>query len=1043
MDFRKIIPAAAVLVLLSLCQAAMGAEYYNVSNTPFATISNGPQNAIVVDVTNPNNRLEVDAAVARALAGRTRSAAENGLSRQIAKLRDAGMIRPDVDPMVYTTVMVRTNGSFDPPTRATRAYGGGTITFTYSGWSAADEALLKSFVQIAYPILVQIYGSPAKTITVQVVNDTTQTERDSLLGGVYVTGSGIQPQMKLWRFSSNVSLERSFLHLMIHAFHDTAAFSYDAWEEGFTRAAAVAAGEEIDKQIAKIPASGLKEMDFVGRNLGDAFYYLMSNYELLNQPALSNNRFLTNWTDSLQGGGQFGGMIIPRLGMSSTAWLKVYIERLRTDGQSFFKLFNQEYYLQLAGSSGISGNVPALKGIASSVAPSVEGMPFSDWFTRQYIFDTSVSIGKKLYTFTFPPDTPVNPESDGYSFPTFLIYYATTATGNETPLAGTVYPVYWDYQYQNDLFLSGQYEMVPIDKGEGYVTPTFYVDNLGGSQRIAIDYSIGTETARVYFPAGLAGTAASPNNMMGVVVGAEGGSVTLKVDSEATGASTSVLRGAFGMKSVSPVLGFSRLTITYTRTGSTPITKTVNVGPGSYLTLLHAQSAGKTLIHTFTAGTRMISLPMTTYAQDQSQALQDGNGAPAIPANKLLMARWNPLLTPAYKYEMYPRTPPFTPGRAYWAKFPSTVTVTVTGEVPDPLGNYRIGLSYGWNQVGAPFDDAVAVSSLIVETGSEDPLTFAQAWSTGLVGKVIWKYTPGSGYTEAVTIDPWEGYWIKCNVPDGVVLTIPGPGPASRSASRAASTGASTGAGRSASSAKDWSISMLAESPAGEVSKITLGAAIGATDGFDNAFDAEAPPKFGDGVTLAAQPIGAEGLCAIDTRAAGAAKIKWDMVVTPSQANEDVVLRWNGLTDAPKQYRLTITDQAAGRSQFMRTTSSYRFNSGDGSPRRFTVSADSSPSSRLMVTNLTVGPTRGSSMSFSYNISAEAFVSAEIISPGGKRVRRLDAGKPTRSGINSMVWDRRDDNGQSVPAGMYLLQVHAVTEDGEVAKVVRPVLTAR
>jgi len=1041
MDFRKIKYTATVLVIFALCQAAIGAEYYNVSNTPFATISNGPQNAIIVDVADPNNKHEVDTAIARALAGRTRSLAANGLSRQIAKLREAGLISPDADPSIYATVMVRANGSFEPPTRATRAYGGGTITFTYSGWSAADEALLRSFVQIAYPILVQIYGSPAKTITVQVVNDTTQTEKDSLLGGVYVTGNGVQPQIRLWRFSSNISLERSFLHLMIHAFHDTTAFNYDAWEEGFTRAAAVIAGEEIDKQIAQNPASGLKAMDFVGRNLGDAFYYLMPNYELLNQPALSNNKFLTNWTDSLQGGGQFGGMIIPRLGMSSTAWLKVYIERLRTDGQSFFKLFNQEYYLQLSGNSGIAGNVPALKGIASSIVPSVESMPFNDWFARQYIFDTSVSIGKKLYAFTFPPDTPTNPESEGYSFPTFLIYYATTANGNETPLAGTVYPVYWDYQYKNDIFLHSQYEMVPIDNGEGYVTPTFYVDNFGGPQRVAIDYSIGTETARVYFPAGFAGTAASPNNMMGVVVGAEGGNITLKVDSEAVGASTSVLRGAFGLKSASPVLGFSRLTITYTRTGNTPITKTVNVGPGNYLTLLHSQSAGKTLIHTFNAGTRMISLPMTTYAQDQAQALQDGSGAPAIPANKLLLARWNPLLTSTYKYEMYPRTPPFTPGRAYWAKFNSTVTVTVTGEVPDPASSYRIGLSYGWNQVGAPFDASVPVSSLMVEKGNDDPITFAQAWSSGLVGKVIWKYTPGSGYTDATTIDPWEGYWIKCNVPDGVVLIVPGP--ASRAASRTASTGASTGAGKSVSTAKDWSIRILAESPGVESSRITLGAAIGATDGFDNAFYAEAPPKFGDGVTLAAQPSGAEGLCAIDTRAAGASKIKWDIVVTPSRANEDIILRWNELTDAPKQYRLTITDQATGRSQFMRTTSSYKFNSGDGSPRKFTVSADSSPSTRLMIANLTVGPTRGSSMSFSYNISAEAQVSAEIISSSGKMVRRLEAGKPTRSGINSIVWDRRDNNGQSVPAGMYMLQVNAVTEDGEMAKSVRPVLIAR
>lgn len=1022
------------------CVAAIGADYYNVSNVPFATVSNGPQNAVVVDVTNPNDPAEVDSAVAKAIAGKSRAAA-TGMSRQIAMLRKAGMLRPDVDPMLYTTVLIRSNGSFESPTRAAQTYGGGTITFTYSGWTAADETLLKSFVQIAYPILVQIYGSPARTITVQVINDTTQTEKDSLLGGVYVTGSGVQPQIKLWRYSSDISLERSMLHMMIHAFHDTAAFSYDAWEEGFTRAAAVAAGEEIDKKIAQTPSSGLKQLDFVGHTLGDAFYYLMTNYEMLNQPALSNNKFLTSWTDSLQGGDMFGGMIIPRLGMSSTAWLKVYIERLRTDGQSFFKLFNNEYYLQLSGSSGIAGNVPALKGIASSITSTVEGQAFDDWFSKQYIFDTSVSIGKKLYVFTFPPDTPESPDTEGYSLPTVLVYYNTTTTGDETPLAGTVYPVYWDYLYENDLFLSGQYETVAITGGEGSFDPTFFVDTLGGSQRIAIDYTLGTETTRVYFPAGMAGTSALPNSFQGVVVGADTGTVAVKVDAEATGASTSVTKGAFGTSSMTDVLGFSKLHITYTPTSGTPVTKTVNVGPGNYIAFLYADSAGKTLVHTFLAGTRMISLPMTTYTQDQAAALDNGSGSPAISANSLLLARWNPLLSGDYKYEMYPRTPPFASGRAYWAKFPSTVTVTVTGDVPDPAGSYRIGLSAGWNQIGAPFNSSVSVSSIKVEKGNDDPVSFSTAWSTGLVGKTVWKYTPGTGYTEATSLDPWEGYWIKCNVADGVVLIVPGPG---RSASRAASIGASTGAGKAAiSGGNDWAIHLSANSGNGDASRVTLGVAAGATDGFDNAFDSEAPPSYGDGVSITAKTGGTETACAIDTRAAGTSKVSWDMIVTPSEPNQNITVKWGDISDAPKKCRLVLTDETTGTSRFMRTTSSYKFNSGDGSPRRLTVTADASPSTRLMITGLTVVSTRGTSLSFSYNLSAAAQVKAVIKAPGGQMIRQLNSGQPTRSGINSMVWDRRDDSGESVPAGMYLLNLEAVTEDGEMVKEIHPVLIAR
>lgn len=1035
-----VVPAALALIALALSASAAG-EYYNISNAPFATISNGPQNAIIVDVLDPNNPAEVEAAIGSVL-GRTTRAAGSPIVHQIARLREAGLIRPEVDPEIYATVLVRSGGAIEPITRATRAYGGGSITFTYSGWSAADESLLKSFVSIAYPIVQQVYGSPANTITVQVVNDTSQTEKDSLLGGVYVTGSGVQPQMRLWRFASNISLERSFLHLMIHAFHDTAAFDYDAWEEGFTRAAAVAAGEEIDKKIVQqFPAGPLEPMDFVGRDIGgDAFYYLMSTYETLNQPALSNNTFFTSWVDTLQGGGNFGGMIIPRLGMSSSAWLKVYIERLRTDGQSFFSLFNQQYYQQLSSNSGIAGNVPVLKGIAAGITPTVENIAFDSWFGRQYVFDTSVSLGKKLYAFTFPPDVPANPGTEGYSIPTFLIYYTTTSTGDETPLSGTVYPVYWDYRYATDLFLSGQYEMVPIENGEGYVTPTFFVDNIGGTQRVAMDFTIGTETARVYFPAGMAGTVASSNNFLGVVTGAESGSINAKVDAEATGTTATVTRGAFGA-SLPSLIGFSRLRITYTPTTGSQVVKTVNVGPGGYQAIINSPAAASTLFHTFTAGLRMMSVPMTTFEQDQSRALQDGSGSPAIPADKLLLARWNPLLADAYKYEMYPRTPPFTPGRAYWLKLSSSTNVTVIGESPDPGSDWRVGLVNGWNQVGTPFATSVAVSTLLIEKGNDEPITFAEAWSRGLVGKIIWKYTPGSGYSEAATLEPWEGYWFKCNVPDGVVLTIPGPESRTRSASRAASVG---GSGGTLNSKNDWSMKVSAHTSGGDSSTVTLGLAVGATDGFDYAFDADSPPSYGRATTLASVVPGRVGEpCAVDTRTAGAEKITWEMIVTPQDANEDVVLKWQDISDVPKRYRLTLVDESTGRSQFIRTTSSYRFNSGDGSQRRLKLIADSSPSTRLLISNVTVGPTRGTSVSFSYGLSSGAQVTAEIVGPTGRRVRRIEDGRVTRSGINSMTWDRRDDAGRSVPAGVYMLQMTATTEDGEMVKTVRPVLLAR
>jgi len=1038
---------AGLLAMALACPLAAGGIYYNISNAPFATISNGPQNAIIVDVANPSSPVEVKSAVEGALRIATTRAAGGAIGRQIARLRQAGLIRPDVHAITDALVLVRSGGTFTGTTRAARAYGGGEITFQYSGWAPDVQAKLQAFAQLAYPIVKGIYGNPSGTFTVTVVSDAAQTVVEQFLGGVYVTGSGVQRQIRIFPNPSGglIDLERMFLYSMIRAFHDTAAFQYDAWEEGFKRAAAVAAGELVDQEIARNPALGLVPMDFVGREgPGDVFSYLMSTYELLNQPPVSNNRFVTSWTDVINTSQNvFGGMFIPRLGTSSTAWLKVYIERLRTDGQSFFKLFNGAYYQQLSGNPGTAGNVPALVGIAAGVTPTVEGLAFSDWFRRQYIFDTSVSIGKKLYAYSVPPDAPKDPATEGYSMPVFLIYYQTTATGDETPLSGIVYPVYWNYLYDTDIFTHAQYEQVDIANGEGYVTPTFYPDNMGGNQRVAMDFTIGTETARVFFPVGMAGTEASPNNFQGTVVGANSGSVNLKVDAEAAGTDVPVTNGAFGAILPS-LLGFSRLTITFSPPVGDVVMKLANAGPGTYLTLIYARGEAKTFTHTFPGGLRLMSVPMTTFAQDQAQALQGADGKPAVPADKLLLARWNPLISADYKYEMYPRTPPFAPGKGYWVKFPASTPVTVTGETPEADADWRIGLSYGWNQIGGPFESSIPIGSLLVEKANDEPISFLDAWSTGLVGKIIWKYTPGAGYEQASSLDPWEGYWIKCNVANGVVLIVPGPGSRSR-ARTAVSEAAGRGPGRAEPPSRDtWSIKLSARSLEGDGSAVTLGVAPGATDGFDNAFDAESPPSYGRVVKVASLVSGRAGDgCALDTRPASAVKTSWEVTVVPGEPNQDIVLRWQDIASAPKRCRLTLLDQATGRNRFMRTTSAYRFNSGDGSPRRFTVIADSSPAARLMITNVIPSATRGPSVSFSYNLSADAQVAAEIVGSDGRRVRALEQGRPTRSGINSLLWDKRDDQGRPVPAGVYILQLTAATEDGEMVKNVRPVLIAR
>ena len=179
------------LVLTALLTIPYSASAYtNVVNKPFATVSKGPQNAMIVDVKNPNNRSEVRYAIDRVLHQKTRAVRTSRLAKQIAFYKKAGLLGPNENVHIDNTIMVRSKGMLVmPKPRVTRA-GGKALTFSYSytdpgkpGWDAVDMKTLKDFEAIAKPIITGIYGEPYGSYTVNVVRDDAISDRDALLGG--------------------------------------------------------------------------------------------------------------------------------------------------------------------------------------------------------------------------------------------------------------------------------------------------------------------------------------------------------------------------------------------------------------------------------------------------------------------------------------------------------------------------------------------------------------------------------------------------------------------------------------------------------------------------------------------------------------------------------------------------------------------------------------------------------------------------------------------------------------------------------------------
>jgi hypothetical protein len=200
-------------------------------------------------------------------------------------------------------------------------------------------------------------------------------------------------------------------------------------------------------------------------------------------------------------------MFSVRLGMSGAAWLKVFIEN-----PGFLHAVQCGLLQPGQRHPSLAGDVPALRAIAGSKLPTgVEGISFDDWFTRQYILDTSVSVGRKVYALVTPDST----IASGLQSPSVTLnYFETRADGDEILLNGTAYATYLDSE--NNPVQAGE-GSAPVQAGEGFFTVNVQTDQVSNVGRYSLNFAIGGLVARTYVPIGFT------SDFQGVVVG--GGSL--------------------------------------------------------------------------------------------------------------------------------------------------------------------------------------------------------------------------------------------------------------------------------------------------------------------------------------------------------------------------------------------------------------------------------------------------------------------------------------------------------------------------------------
>ncbi len=767
--------------------------------------------------------------------------------------------------------------------------------------------------------------------------------------------------------------------------------SFPAWEEGHARAAAMMAAIRLRGQ----GVAELSKFDPKDPVHGDPLWVLPL-YDLLNQPPLGNPIFLPP--------SGYQPMAYWRIAMSAAAWLKVAVENPQC-----FRQFN-EALLTLPDVETVRGDTIALVDLMRGIVPQVEGMDFYDWYRRQYVLDTGISVGPKLYAFAVPLHIGVL---------LILNHYRTSADGDEFPLYGIAQLVYRNDQ-SDDLYAEEGNEAEIYD-GEGFIAPQFF--NIGGPNLIFVDIFVNGLALTVPFPYMVRGEEPNENPIWGGVLNSLSGQIQVRFNDLTDLQPVNVTRGVFAVTQGLDIYQLYRLRIRHVEDGSEAV-EYRNAAFDIYCLIVRARPSVITMEVTLPAGIHLFTVPLLPTAFDEAEAL-------GIPSEELLLARWNPLRVGDSKYEFYPRiTTPMMPGVGYWIKLLRDTTIRVEG-TPIPSDQpYEIPLYGGFNQVGNPFARDLPVGEILVMFGNEGPVGLAEAERRGWVQNAIWVWDRVQGYQLAQTVRQWQGFWVRSLRASGVRLVFNW----SRLQTVAGRTRKASNAELSSRSSIRWSLRLVVTAPNSPADTENL---LGVASGSLLPSRIAKPPMVANSVWAAF--ISDSETVAHDFRSERSS-LRWVFVVKSDLPDSTpVTLRWEGLTEVPRSIAVVATDLTTGERFSLRSRSSYTFNARKGETRQFVIEAKQIPSAPLLRI-VSVQSLRGRGLTANLVLTAPAYVRAEIRTLTGRTVRVLTETFVTRLPSFTVFWDGRDRLGTPLPFGAYLLVVNARDELGREQQAIRTVM---
>lgn len=381
-------------------------------------------------------------------------------------------------------------------------------------------------------------------------------------------------------------------------------------------------------------------------------------------------------------------------------------------------------------------------------------------------------------------------------------------------------------------------------------------------------------------------------------------------------------------------------------------------------------------------------------------------------------------------------------GVGYWYSATQQVPLRLAGNTL-PI-SFPIALKRGWNFIASSSSDPITWDVNTIKArrqGQEITLRQAReanwiedhAWgwlqdgANPATGRYVLVYNPLLIPGSASTIEPWRGYWVYAH--EECELLLQSSDSIIPTATRAAS-----------GSIDAWAVRLLVQTGSGSAEAV-FGAnrsvqdiAIGLPP--DPPASAASPKVL---LVRQGQPL------AVDMRADSRVSIPWEAEVhVPANGEGTATLYWQGVHQAPRTVNPVLVDLQTGERRFLRSTSSHTFAvSRQGGVYRFRI--ETTPQSgllRLSQVRVSGGRLVGGRYTISFNLNASAQVEASVFS-GSKLVRRLASGSARSAGIQQITWDGRDANGIAVPAGSYLVEIKAVSVDGQVVRHTAPIILTR